>query len=44
MNVKKRTVFGKTITVQDQELVLTKLFIIRGVVKEHTWYEYEIFV
>lgn len=37
MNVRRRTLFGKTIMVQDEELVLPKLFKIRGMIKEPSW-------
>ena len=39
MNVKIRKVFGREITIQDEELVMPKYAKIKGVVKEPSWLE-----
>jgi len=37
MNVKILTIFGREITIQDEELEMPKYFTIKGVVKEPSW-------
>ena len=38
MNVRKVKIFGKEITIQDEELVTPKYLKIRGVIVEPTWF------
>ena len=37
MNVKKTKIFGREITIQDEELVMPKYLKIKGVVREPSW-------
>ena len=37
MNVKRTKVFGREITIQDEELVMPRYAKIRGVVREPSW-------
>ena len=37
MNVKILTIFGREITIQDEDLEMPKYFTIKGVVKEPSW-------
>jgi hypothetical protein len=39
MNVKVTKIFGREITIQDEELVMPKYTQIRGVVREPSWLE-----
>jgi len=37
MNVKILTIFGREITIQDEEIEMPKYFKIKGVVREPSW-------
>jgi len=37
MNVRTVKIFGREITIQDEELVMPKFFKIKGVVREPSW-------
>ena len=39
MNVRITKIFGREITIQDEELKMPKYFKIKGVVKESSWFE-----
>ena len=39
MNVRTKKLFGREITIQDEELVMPKYSQIRGVVREPSWYK-----
>jgi hypothetical protein len=40
MNVRTAKLFGREITIQDEELIMPKYSKIRGIIKEPSWFEF----